>query len=356
MAPKQSGKWNKKRSSSQKKPWWMYFIHTADILAVTAVILLLGVRLYFRLPVSAYYKASEKGFLIPGCSDNFVAQGIAYDKEKDRFLVDGYQKDGIASPIYIAAPGGKTPEKTVRMALPDGSAYTGHAGGIAIYGNYVYVADGERYRLLVFDYESIYNAADEESVSAIGSFSTAVSDTDYISPAFVTVDENRLIIGEFYREPEYPTPDSHKVTTLAGDYQQALGVEYQLDAQAEYGIVPVPVCAYSLPDFAQGMCIDSGKAYISTSWGATFSHIYQYDENKLQLQGNIALLGMELPLYAMDSAALLCDGKLPPMSEEIVIVDGRLYTMCESASNKYLFGKLTSAKWCYATDVETFFK
>ena len=342
--------------NKKKHPWWVYFTRVIGILAVMVAVILLGARLYFRIPVSAYYQASEKGFLIPGCNDNFVAQGIAYDKDKDRFLVNGYQKDGIASPIYIMAPGGKTPDKTVRMALPDGSAYTGHAGGIAIYSDYVYVADGGRHRLLVFDYESIYNAADGESVAAIGTFSTAVSDTDYVGPAFVTVDGNRLITGEFYREPEYPTPDSHKVTTLAGDYQQALGVEYQLDAQAEYGIIPVPVSAYSLPDFAQGMCIDSGKAYISTSWGATFSHIYQYDLSKLQLQGNIALLGMELPLYSMDSAALLSDGKLPPMSEEIVIVDSKLYTMCESASNKYIFGKFTSAKWCYATDVETFFK
>ena len=39
------------------------------------------------------------------------------------------------------------------------------------------------------------------------------------------------------------------------------------------------------------------------------------------------------------------------MSEEIVIVDGKLYTMCESATNKYIFGKFTSAKYCYATDI-----
>ncbi len=94
---------------------------------------------------------------------------------------------------------------------------------------------------------------------------------------------------------------------------------------------------------------------MSSSWGTAFSHIYQYDESRLQLQGNIALLGMELPLYALDSAALLADGVIAPMSEEIVVVDGRLYTMCESASDKYIFGKFTSGKWCYATDVEMFF-
>ncbi len=347
---------NKAEKTKNRHPWWTYLLRVLCVLAILVALFFLGVRLYFRLPVWDYYRASEHGFLIPGCSDDFIAQGITYDEEQNRFLVNGYQKDGTASPIYFVAPGARKPERLIRMALPDGSDYTGHAGGIAIYGDYVYVADGGGHRLLVFAYQSICEAADGESVAAMGIFETAVSDTDYIGPAFVTVNGDRLVTGEFYRNPNYQTPDSHKITTLAGDYQQALAVVYQLDGQAEYGIIPTPVLAYSLPDLAQGMCFDGGKIYVSSSWGTANSHIYQYDREKLQLQGNIALLGTELPLYALDSAALLTDGVIAPMSEEIEIVDGRMYTMCESASNKYIFGKFTSGKWCYATDVETFFR
>lgn len=343
------------QKTKKPRPWWRYPLWALGVLTVLAGLVLLGARLYFRIPVGAYYKASEHGFLIPDCNRGFVAQGIAYDGETDRFLVNGYQKDNIASPIYIIAPGAKKPDKTIRMAMPDGSDYTGHAGGIARYGEYIYVADGGEHRLLVFSSQSVYDAEDGSSVTAIGTFDTAVSDTDYVGPAFVTVDGDRLVTGEFYRNPNYQTPESHKFTTLAGDYQQALAVEYKLDGQARYGIETTPVKAYTLPDLAQGMCFDGGRIYVSTSWGTALSHIYQYDEDRLQLQGNIALLGMELPLYALDSAALLVDGVIAPMSEEIVIVDGKLYTMCESASNKYIFGKFTSAKWCYATDVETFF-
>lgn len=346
----------KKEKTKKPHPWWGYPLWALGVLAALAVMVLLGARLYFRIPVRDYYKASEQGFLIPDCDRGFVGQGIAYDEETDRFLVNGYQKDNIASPIYIIAPGAKKPDKTIRMAMPDGADYTGHAGGIARYGDYIYVADGGEHRLLVFSSQSIYDAADGSSVAALGTFDTAVSDTDYVGPAFVTVDGDRLVTGEFYRNPNYQTPESHKFTTLAGDYQQALAVEYKLDGQARYGIDTTLVKAYTLPDLAQGMCFDGGRIYVSTSWGTAFSHIFQYDEARLQLQGNIALLGMELPLYALDSAALLVDGVIAPMSEEIVIVDGKLYTMCESASNKYIFGKFTSAKWCYATDVETFFR
>lgn len=346
----------KKEQTKKTHPWWSYPLWALGVLAVLVALVLLGARLYFRIPVRDYYRASEHGFQIPDCNRGFVAQGIAYDGETDLFLVNGYQKDNIASPIYLVAWGARKPDKTIRMALPDGSAYTGHAGGIAGYGDYIYVADGEKRRLLVFSRQSIYDAADGDSVAAIGTFDTAVSDEDYIGPAFVTVDGDRLVTGEFYRNPNYQTPESHKFTTLSGDYQQALAVEYKLDGQARYGIEPTPVKVYTLPDLAQGMCFDGGRIYVSTSWGTALSHIYQYDESRLQLQGNITLLGMELPLYALDSAALLVDGVIAPMSEEIVIVDGKLYTMCESASNKYIFGKFTSAKWCYATDVEEFFQ
>lgn len=346
---------SKVKKTKSRRPWWSYPLWGLGVLAVLAAMVLLGARLYFRIPVGDYYKASERGFLIPDCGRGFVAQGIAYDGQSGRFLVNGYQKDNIASPIYIIAPEARKPDKTIRMALPDGSDYTGHAGGIAVYGDYIYVADGGEHRLLVFSRQRIYEAADGDSVAALGAFDTATSDTDYIGPAFVTVEGHRLVTGEFYRNPNYQTPESHKFTTLAGDYQQALAVEYELDEQAQYGINPVPVKAYTLPDLAQGMCFDDGKIYVSTSWGTAQSHIYQYEESQLQLQGIIALLGTELPLYAMDSAALLVDGVIAPMSEEITIVDGKLYTMCESASNKYIFGKFTSAKWCYATDVEAFF-
>ena len=55
-----------------------------------------------------------------------------------------------------------------------------------------------------------------------------------------------------------------------------------------------------------------------------------------------------------DSASQKSAKKIAPMSEEIIIVDGKLYTMCESASNKYIFGKFTSSDHCYATDLNFF--
>jgi hypothetical protein len=73
---------------------------------------------------------------------------------------------------------------------------------------------------------------------------------------------------------------------------------------------------------------------------------------KLQREGDITVLGKQVPLYAMDSASLIKDHKIAPMSEELAFVNGKLYVHCESASDKYLLGRLTGGKWCYATDME----
>jgi hypothetical protein len=65
----------------------------------------------------------------------------------------------------------------------------------------------------------------------------------------------------------------------------------------------------------------------------------------------MTFLGKDVPVYALDSASLVKDSKIAPMSEEIVIIDNQLYVMCESASTKYIFGNFLGAKWCYKTDL-----
>lgn len=320
------------------------------IIVAVAAVFFLAVRCYFRLPVREYYKASEKGFIIPDCGKGFIAQGLDYDKEADVFIVTGYTKDGSASPIYTVSPSDKKNHKTVRMLNADGSEHTGHAGGIAVAGDYIYVAGGHGNCLFVFSRDEVLNAADNASVKCLGKFMLE-DGNDEVGVAFVTVNGDSIIAGEFYKDPEYPTVDSHKFNTPAGDYNQALAVEYKLDASCEYGINPEPECVYSLPDLAQGMVVNNGKMYISTSWGVSDSHIYAYDMSQMS-SSNITLLGKKLPMYFADSTSLVKDMKIAPMSEEIIFKDGMLYTMCESASNKYIFGKFTSAKWCYRTTVK----
>lgn len=313
-------------------------------------IVLLGAIGYFKLSVASYYSASEKAFKIPGLADGFIPQGMKFDEKSQNFFLTGYTSNHTASPVYVVSKDGKT-SKCVRLKNADGGDFTGHAGGIGVFGDWVYIADSRG--VIVYDYNEILSAKDGDGVKSIGEFSTKATDDDYLKVSFISVANDKIVVGEFYREQNYKTLESHKLTTKAGDYNQALAVEYSLSTTATdtFGIVPTAEKAYSLPDQVQGMTFDGGKVYLSISYGVAFSNILEYDESALVRQDDISVLGETMPLYAMDSASLTKSYKIAPMSEEIVIVDGKLYVMCESASKKYIFGNLTGATWCYKTDL-----
>ncbi len=313
-------------------------------------ILILGARVYFRLPVSEYYRNSEKAFVIPGLSDGMIHQGLAYDAENETFFITGYRTDGKASQVSVVSKADGKEIKRLNLANDDGSAFTGHVGGITLYKNRVYVADSKG--LVVFDKADFNTAENGGSVKSIGLFET-FTESDRLRVAFTHVEGDTIYVGEFYRKANYPTPDSHKYKTAAGDENTALILAYKLDDTAPLGISDKIDRAYSIPGLVQGMCFDAdGEIYLSTSYGAAFSHIYRYDPTKRE--GEINVLGETVPLYVLDGSTLKDDIKLAPMAEEIVIENGKLYTMCESATNKYIFGKFTSAKYCYATDLSKY--
>lgn len=347
-------KHNLQKSNEKKKitPLRVILSVICGLLALILLVLV-GARIYFRMPVSDYYRASEKAFRIPGLSDGFVPQGLDFDMRTDLFWVTGYMNDGSASPIYLVKKDSGELFKTVYLANEDGSVYNGHAGGVAVGWDYAYIAGGADRCIYAYSCDEIMTAADGATVAAKGNISTKASEDDSLRVSCLTIDENYLYAVEFYREPKYPTPDSHKMTTPAGDYNQALAVAYKVsyEEDAVFGVEPTPALAISLPDHVQGMCFGEDRIFLSTSYGTSFSYVYGYDLTRVSAEGTIHFLGTDMPLFYLDSYSLAEIRKLPPMAEEIVIVEGKLYTMCESASEKYLFGNLTSSRWCYATEL-----
>ena len=69
------------------------------------------------------------------------------------------------------------------------------------------------------------------------------------------------------------------------------------------------------------------------------SNLLFYDVDRERVS-SIDILTGEVPLYYLDSENLTETVVMPPMSEELVYRDGRLQVMCESACNKYIYGKL----------------
>lgn len=325
---------------------------TCIVMVCLVLLVILGANAYFKLPIATYYLASDKAFVIPGLNKGFVAQGLSYDKANNCYLVCGYMSDDTASPIYWVDGNdetGKTSKK-VLLANEDGTPFKGHAGGLTIHGDYIYVAGGNDGCLYVFSYPAVGIANDGDYIGCLGTFPI----DEKMSIAFTTSYDDKIVVGEFYEEQDYKTDDSHKLTTTIGEKQNAIayGYTFSNEKDAILGISPTPCEVYTLPDKAQGMAINDGRIYVSTSYQAAFSHIYSFSIKAATRRGaTTAITGESIPLLELDSGTKIDDLKFPPMSEEIEFVDNNMLTMCESASNKYFFGKLTSAKWCYSTDV-----
>ena len=308
---------------------------------------------YFKLPVSAYYNASEKAFKIPGLKENFVPQGLFYDENEKIFLVSGYNsKAEVASAVYLVNELGES--KKINLAYSDGSDFCRHSGGIAVYENWMYVAGSSAHAIYVYDYKEAIECENGASIRAIGSiplYNKEDKKNDYINTSALTVVGDTLIVNEYHYGEEYPLLDSHNFTTSSGDVHGGYAIFFQLDRRMEFGTDGSIGKVFSICDKVQGMTINKGKIYCSISYGLGFSYLNEYVESNVKKDGEVTLLGKTYPVYSLDSSCLLRSYKMPPMGECVAFVGSDFYVISEFASNKYILGKFTGASWCYKTDL-----
>lgn len=313
----------------------------AAIVLGAVLLLLAGIRAGERIVYASFYQNADKEFKIPGLSENYVPQGLDYLSDTQSFLSCGYMSKGEASRVYLIDKDGKATYAELKET--DGSDHTGHTGGVSHFDKYLYITDSDG--LDVFLLEDITSGKDE--MIKVGEVKT------FNDPAWCYVHGDYMLTGAFYRAGDYETPAEHRLTTPAGDANTSLVTVFKLDATQPYGIDPTPVAVISTPDQVQGLCVtDTGEVAISTSWGFATSYIRLYDAEKITSEGTFTLGETDVPVYYLDSASATRTIDAPPMSEEIVCVDGRLYILNESACNKYIFGKLMSANDLYSYDLK----
>ena len=355
--------------------------HILIALAIIVAILLvavLGFKLYDYIGAAEFYNNSEVIFKTPGVNDsNFVPQGMTYIADKDTFIFTGYMGkpilgelgDDVASRVYVRNADGKV--TFTRLLNADGTPYTDHTGGIEYFGGYVYVTGEDSHGLDVFSAEDILSGKEETKM--LGTVKT------YNSPAHTyTFDyegQRYILAGSYHKdETVYLTPDHERIETPNGDKNTSVMTVFKLDENAEFGIVPTPVAIISAREMIQGICITpDGQMVISSSWGLATSNLFFYDLSKVQHTDNYNYAGtitygdlenadaeryeedfdFTVPCYYVDSSCLVDTVVAPPMSEELVCLDGRIIVFCESACNKYLFGKLTTGFGTYGYKYET---
>lgn len=305
------------------------------------VSLLLVIRIGEKIAFIPFYTNAQAEFITPGMSNGFVGQGLDYIPEENAFLSCGYNaKKGKPSSVYYVDSNGKSRE--IQLKNADGSAYTGHTGGIAHYGNYVYITGASGC--------DVFNLSDFTQGKSEANKIGEINSPEGHDPAFVTVHGDKLYEGSFYRQGNYETPENERITTPSGDDNKAIIYVYQLGGSENFGVSATPVEAYSTCGLVQGMTFTQNEIVLSCSWGLSPSQLYFYDFADLQ-QGQLTVGGEQIPLKYLDSSCLTKTVTAPPMSEEIVYKDGRIYIMTESASNKYVFGKFMSGIEIYSYKV-----
>ena len=318
------------------------------ILSIPLTIFLLGVlvfNIFTKAPARSSLQHSKKAFVIPWSNKGYIAQGISYDQGTDNFYLTGYMKDGSASPILVVNKESRKLVNAVRMAKPDGSPFTGHAGGLSVMDNKIYIAGSSDSCFYVFEKAAVDRAKRNSFVkySSVLTLGDGNAKGDGIKVAYSTVHNGILYAGEFHRDPNYILSDAHQVETKNGlQYALAVGFSLEADGQAKAQV------AFSIPDLIQGMCFSDDAIYLTSSWGLGKSKVYKYNFSSLQAGGSKEVCGQTVPLYTLTSANSTASWILPPMAEEIEYVDGRFYITNESASDKYVFGKFTGGNWCRA--------
>ncbi len=278
-----------------------------------------------------YYSVANKEFNLKGLGDGLVPQGFAFDEGEDLYYYTGYMKDGSASRVYIT----DGEEFKYSQLYKDGEAHTGHVGGIAVGESLVWIADGDK--VWAVNKEAFEN----ERVDLENYFEPESS------ASTCTLYDGHLWIAEFYDGSHYFTKESHKLTSPAGEENNALICAYKIDEAQKAGVFDMaPQKVISAPDKIQGIAFDeSGRLYFSTSWGATNSGIYLHNN---VLANSYAGEFEGAPLWFLDNESLIKELQGPPMAEGIVFKGGRLYISYESATLKYIFGILTRGYSVYS--------
>ncbi len=315
-------------------------------LLLSVILLLLFVVACFsfgeRIMFWSFYSNAERYEKIPGLWDKYVPQGYNKVDGKDLRLACGYMSDGTASRIYVMRDGEDA--VAVEMKNADGSACTSHTGGIDVLGDNVYISGD-----VGCDIFSLDDILDGDGVATATGKVKTIND-----PAYCIVKDGRLYCGSFYREGNYETPDSHKITTPAGDKNTSIISVYTLDPSTGHACSETPDFVISTPSLVQAMeFIDESTMALATSYGLSKSHIYIHDISALsENAGEFEVDGVSVPLYYLDSSTQKKDIIAPPMAEQIFYDNGFIYIMNESASTKYLFGKLTSGNYVYGYEYD----
>lgn len=315
-------------------------------------LILLGAHLLTPVIYDDFFDKAIAEFETPGLDDGLVPQGITYLEDEQLYLQCGFMNDGTAGRIYIFSAAEAATPRYVKLLSSDGEPYVEHVCGITTYADFVWLTtDGQGEENCVW----VLSLSELLAVPNGGSITLEKRFYPQTNASYCTVEGDYLWIGEFYREQNYPTDPTHHFTVANGVVHHSLVAVYRIDTTAELGIADLtPVCMLSVPDLAQGFAItEDGNFIVSSSYAIASSLLYIYQPlEELTPDASINKDNTSIPVYFLDDEALDRLVVAPPMSEGIIVKDGRLVILFESACKKYIFGNFMRGRPVYSIPLE----
>lgn len=274
----------------------------------------------------AFQKISKDEFSIPGLYDSISPQGLCTLPEGSEydFAMSGYMVNKSPSRVYLI--NSSKDESKYFTITRGGKAVTSHFGGVTATEHYILIADGKKIARV-----SLQDALAAENGAALeikDEFATGIQN----AYCYYQKEENLLFVGEFYREKNYKTDESHHIEEN-GETNYAFVNVYGVDEEEVGGVESDQPLAYlSVRGLVQGICVSEDRIYLSCSYGLADSVLYTYSSPLQNLRESSSI-----PVFRLDKENLVSTLTMPCMSEEICMKDGRLYILYESLCNKYKY-------------------
>lgn len=278
----------------------------------------------FDSSLKSFSENMTKGFTIPGLYEGFVPQGIFYEEKNDIFLISGYYEEKDFTSRVVVVNGDGEFVKSVGLISKKGNYAFGHFGGIAVFGDNVYIASTTLVHLVSL--EEILCAEDDGYVLIQAELYTDVT------CSFANVNDGVLYVGQF--------TDELTVSPRCN--------AFVLDENGKYGFKEgkitsenfiVPDYTFALPQKAQGMVrLPDGRFVFSTSAGSILNGLaYVYDDfTNCRAADTVTVEETEVPFYKLSALSLRQIHELPTYIEEMTLYkDGKVYIVAESAADPY---------------------
>ena len=284
-----------------------------------------------------FLNKAEALVTIPGVAEGFVPQGVEWIPQKDWLLFSGYQDDGGVSPLIAVDIEKGGIAKEIFLHYPDGTVFSGHAGGVCATDKNIYIASGHsllRLSLSVFlTAENGDSCAIEEEIPV-----PVLAD-------FCCSTDEMLWVGEFGETSGKGMNEAHGFYTADGyHYAWACGYPLLKTTEKELAITwsdhgkAIPECILSITEHIQGMSVRGNEIYLSQSKGSqNASSLLEYAiDFSSSPHAEVEMDNADIPVWFADISTLQGLTFCPPMSEGICFVDDKICITFESAANKYI--------------------